>query len=72
MADKSEQTFELPKQSNLVAGVFNVALNTDALTREKVMKIPLSEIDPFPNHPFLVKNDEAMQNTQRQIIRGKP
>ena len=29
--------------------------------REKVMEIPLSEINDFPNHPFHVKQDEAMQ-----------
>lgn len=29
--------------------------------REKVQDIPLSEIDPFPDHPFLVKMDESMQ-----------
>lgn len=28
--------------------------------REKVLDIPLSEISDFPNHPFKVKNDEAM------------
>jgi ParB family transcriptional regulator, chromosome partitioning protein len=29
--------------------------------REKVMDIPLSEISDFPNHPFHVKQDEAMR-----------
>lgn len=28
--------------------------------REKVLDIPLSEISDFPNHPFIVKADEAM------------
>jgi len=28
--------------------------------REKVMDIPLSEIDDFPDHPFRVVNDDAM------------
>ena len=30
---------------------------------EKVVRIPLSELHPFPNHPFRVRDDEAMQNT---------
>lgn len=28
--------------------------------RERVMEIPLSQIDDFPNHPFKVRSDEAM------------
>lgn len=31
--------------------------------REKVMEIPLSELHPFKNHPFKVKDDEAMMET---------
>lgn len=31
--------------------------------REKVQMIPLSELHPFRNHPFKVKDDEAMGNT---------
>lgn len=29
--------------------------------QEKVVIVPLSEIDDFPEHPFKVKNDEAMR-----------
>jgi ParB family chromosome partitioning protein len=36
-------------------------------TREKIVEIPLDEIDPFPNHPFLVKHDEAMQNMAESV-----
>ena len=28
--------------------------------REKVLEIPLSELHPFKDHPFKVKDDEAM------------
>ncbi len=28
--------------------------------RERVQEIPLSELHPFPNHPFKVVNDERM------------
>ena len=65
MADKSGQTFEMPKPSKLAESVVASFQNNDEhtreLTREKVMEIPLTEIDPFPDHPFLVKQDEAMK-----------
>ena len=35
--------------------------------REKVMEIPLSELFPFRDHPFKVKNDEKMQETADSI-----
>ena len=64
MADKSGQTFEMPKPSKLaesiVASFQSNDEHTRELTREKVMEIPITEIDPFPDHPFLVKQDEAM------------
>ena len=34
---------------------------------EKVVRIPLSELHPLPNHPFRVRDDEAMQNTVDSI-----
>ena len=30
---------------------------------EKIQEIPLSELHPFKNHPFKVKDDEAMDTT---------
>lgn len=35
--------------------------------REKVMDIPLGEIDDFPDHPFRVVNDEAMQEMVESV-----
>ena len=35
--------------------------------REKVMEIPLSELHPFKNHPFKVKDDDAMMETADSI-----
>ena len=35
--------------------------------REKVQEIPLSELHPFPNHPFKVINDQRMQDTVESI-----
>ena len=34
---------------------------------EKVVRIPLAELHSFPNHPFHVRDDEAMQNTVDSI-----
>ena len=34
---------------------------------EKVVRIPLAELHPFPNHPFHVRDDETMQNTVDSI-----
>ena len=36
---------------------------------EKVISVPLSEIDNFPEHPFKVKNDEAMQEMADSVKR---
>ena len=35
--------------------------------RERVMEIPLSELRPFRDHPFKVKDDEAMMETAESI-----
>ena len=35
--------------------------------REKVQEIPLSELHPFPNHPFKVVDDERMFDTADSI-----
>ena len=35
---------------------------------EKIQEIPLSELHPFKNHPFKVKDDEAMMETADSIM----
>ena len=35
--------------------------------RERVLEIPLSELHPFKNHPFKVKDDEAMMETADSV-----
>lgn len=35
--------------------------------RERVLEIPLSELHPFKNHPFKVKDDEAMLETADSV-----
>ena len=34
---------------------------------ESIISIDLSALKPFENHPFVVKNDEAMQQTVESI-----
>ena len=34
---------------------------------EKIQEIPLSELHPFKNHPFKVRDDEAMMETADSI-----
>ena len=76
MADKSGQTFVLPKKSSLVAELFTTQEQRDDDRREKVLNIPLSEIDDFQaimpdgsiaQHPFQVRNDEAMQSMVESV-----
>ena len=67
MANKSGQTFELPKRSSMIAELLSTQEERDEATREKVMDIPLFEIDPFPNHPFLVKQDDAMHSMAESV-----
>ena len=57
----------LPSADKVFADVISSQEERDDAKREKVLEIPLSEIDPFPNHPFLVKNDEAMQNMAESV-----
>ena len=61
MADKSGQTFALPKKPSMIDELFTTQEQRDDAKREKVIDIPLAEIDAFPDHPFQVRNDESMR-----------
>jgi len=50
-----------------VDDLFSTQESRDDAKREKVMDVPLSEIDDFPDHPFQVKDDEAMQNMVESV-----
>jgi ParB family chromosome partitioning protein len=67
MSGKSGQTFTLPKKSSLVAEMFTTQEQRDDEKRERVMDIPLVEIDTFPDHPFQVKPDEAMTTMAESV-----
>jgi ParB family chromosome partitioning protein len=47
--------------------LFSTQEERDDAKREKVLDIPLSEIDSFPDHPFQVRMDEAMQAMAESI-----
>lgn len=39
------------------------------MQEERITQLPLSELHDFPNHPFKVRDDEAMQETTESIKR---
>ena len=57
MAKDNAIKLNLPSADDL----FSTQESRDDAQREKVLDIPLSEIEDFPDHPFKVKMDEAMQ-----------
>jgi len=50
-----------------VDDLFETDESRKELNREKVIEIPLPEIDDFPDHPFKVRIDEAMQEMVESI-----
>ena len=38
-----------------------------AAQEDRITLLPLSELHDFPNHPFKVRDDEAMQETAESI-----
>ncbi len=50
-----------------VDDLFSTQEERDDAQREKVMQIPLAEISGFPNHPFKVRKDEAMQEMAQSV-----
>ena len=76
MAKSAGQAFVLPKKPSLVDDLFTTQEQRDEEKRERVVDIPISEIDDFQvimpdgsiaQHPFHVKMDEAMQNMADSI-----
>ena len=43
-------------------------MNETILAGEAVIHIPLSELHPFPNHPFKVRDDDAMTETVESVM----
>ena len=58
-----ELNMSLPSADDL----FSTQAERDAAKLEKVMDLPISEIDDFPEHPFKVRQDKKMQETIESI-----
>lgn len=63
MGKELKLKLKLPPADSL----FSTQEERDDVKREKVLDIPLSEIDGFPDHPFQVKLDEAMQTMVESV-----
>ena len=50
-----------------VDDLFSTAEGRQDAKLEKIQELPLSELHPFKNHPFKVKDDEAMMETADSI-----
>jgi len=40
----------------------------EALAEERVVAIALSQLHPFPDHPFKVRDDDSMQETMESVM----
>ena len=60
---KPALSLNLPQAADL----FTTQEERDDARREKVVTIPLTEIDPFPDHPFRVRVDETLWTMQESI-----
>jgi len=47
--------------------IFSTEETREDAKREKVMDMPLSELHPFPDHPFQVRDDDSMKETVDSI-----
>ena len=50
-----------------VDDLFSTEESRTEAAQERIQELPLSELHPFKNHPFKVRNDEAMQDTVESI-----
>lgn len=58
-----ENEIKLPSLDEL----FTTQEERDEAKLKKIYEIPISEIDPFPDHPFKVRDDEDMDNLVESI-----
>ena len=64
MAKKREPIdFGLPG----IDDIFSTQAERDEAKLKKIYEIPLDQIDPFPEHPFKVKDDEDMMNLVESV-----
>jgi ParB family chromosome partitioning protein len=63
MAKRSVPEMKLPSVDDL----FTTQEQRDDAKREKILDIPLSEVDEFPDHPFKVRLDDELRNMVESI-----
>lgn len=59
---------EIPMHMPNVDDLFSTQEERDEAKLEKVRLIKLDELDPFPNHPFQVRDDALMRQTIESVI----
>lgn len=50
-----------------VDDLFSTEASRADAQREKVLEVSLSELHPFKNHPFQIRDDEAMLETAESV-----
>ena len=63
MANERNKEMKLPSLDEL----FSSQEERDDAKLKRIYEIPLSEIDPFPDHPFHVRDDEDMKNLVESV-----
>ena len=58
MANETNKDMKLPSLDDL----FTTQKERDDAKLKRIHEIPIREIDPFPDHPFKVRDDEDMEN----------
>ena len=60
---------EIPLGLSKIDDLFTTQDERDEADAEKVAGIPISLIDPFPEHPFQVRDDEEMAEMAESVRR---
>lgn len=63
MANARDVEMKLPSLDDL----FSSQEERDDAKLKRIFEIPLDEIDPFPDHPFKVRDDEDMMNLAKSV-----
>ena len=63
---ENDKKMELPKIS--LDDLFTTQEQRNSVETESIIKIPLSEIDDFPNHPYKVIVNEALEEMSKTIL----
>ena len=63
MANDRKIEFDLPKLDD----IFTSQMERDDRNLKRIYNIPLDKIDPYPDHPFKVRDDEDMMNLVESV-----